>query len=94
MRRLVLASAVVLSAGFAAPSFAAQPLPVGVHQNPDGSVCVGISEQVPFCTPPIAVQGPSVPKAPVLPVNVTRRPDGSVCVTVSEQVPQCTPGTG
>lgn len=28
-------------------------VPVGVHVNQDGSVCVGISYQVPQCTPPL-----------------------------------------
>jgi hypothetical protein len=29
------------------------PVPVGVHVREDGSVCVGISYQVPQCTPPM-----------------------------------------
>ena len=32
---------------------AAPPQLVGVHQRPDGAVCVTISYQVPQCTPPL-----------------------------------------
>lgn len=94
MRRLVLLAAVVAGVGFAAPAFASQPVPVGVYQKPDGSVCVAVSLQVPFCTPPLSfVQGPTVPQVPPVPVTVDHRPDGSICVTFSKQLPQCTPPT-
>ena len=91
MRRLVLLCTAVVSVGLAAPSFAAAPpIPVSVHENPDGSVCIAVSLQVPYCTPPVSVH---VPKGPIVPITVTRAPNGGYCVTVSKQVPQCTPGT-
>ena len=91
MRRVVLASSALLVVGFAAPSFAAPPpVPVGVDRKPDGSVCVWVSLQVPYCTPPVSVQSP---KPLPVPVSVERKSDGSVCVTVSRQLPQCTPPT-
>ena len=61
MRRLILATAAVAMAGFAVPAYATTPIPVGVHEYPNGSVCVGVSEQVPVCTPPFSVQLPKVP---------------------------------
>ena len=52
-RRLAVLASVAVVSGFAGPALA-QTLPpiVGVHQNPDGSVCVGVSLQVEHCTPP------------------------------------------
>lgn len=58
MRRISLI--VLLTAGatglFGAGAASADPIPkdlVGVQVNDDGSACVGISKQVPFCTPPL-----------------------------------------
>ncbi len=54
MRRLVLVASAVLAAGFAVPALAnpLPPNPVHVDRQPDGSVCVSVSLQVPHCTPP------------------------------------------
>jgi hypothetical protein len=55
-RFVTLASAAILAV-VAGPVLAQSVPPVvGVHQGPDGSVCVGVSYQVQQCTPPAAVR--------------------------------------
>ena len=59
MRRVLLAlTALAVIGGATAASAAPPPLPVGVHRNDDGSVCVGISLQVEHCTPPVSIVKP------------------------------------
>jgi len=53
-RRLAVLASLALVGGLAGTAGAQQiPVPVGVHQGPDGTVCVGISLQLEHCTPPL-----------------------------------------
>jgi hypothetical protein len=51
VRRVILAFAALAVIGGATAATAAPPPIVGVTHNPDGSICVTVSYQVPHCTP-------------------------------------------